>query len=1596
MADGVVDVDFNLSLNKFKSDYSDIKDMIDKLTKDDHKVDIDVQTKSGSLDKIKNTLNEVPKTKEVEVNAKDNASKTTDKVRDSIEKVPNKKESTMEARDNASDKISKVKEFFKSIPSKKLTEMSIKDNATSALTGIQKGYQGVEGAAEKAKSTMMSILEAVGVMKAVELSVDAVKSSLDKAFTRIDVAEQFTRTMTTMTGSTDQVSQALDTMKENIKGTAYGLDTTSKAVQGFVTSGIGIQDATQYVKDWGNAVSFYGDGSDETYGRVAYAMQQMSATGKVSMDQLNTLMDSGIPVLQIYAEKTGKSVQDVSADISAGKLSATDFLQTMDDAFNDGAGKFASISNASKEAGASWGATFDNMKAATARGVQSIIQSIDDGLQSNGLGSMRSQLADLGSFAEKTLDSMSGSFTKVGVAIGKFATGHEKDFQSLGNSLGRILKSIGDVAWTLFSKMLDGLGGIIHSVSKYLDGFSKSLEGAIKGHMGDIDKFASAVGQLLKAFGSTAWSIFSGIIEEIGKHVGEAAKGFEDIGGIISDALLSHQKEFNDLGKSLGDIVSAIGDVAWKVFSSIIKEVGKHIGGVAEGFSKLGKAIADYLVAHADDIGSIAGSLADIAYIVGEAAWELFSDTLQVIGDMLGLTAKNAKDANDPIESVKNILVELTKHKKEIKATAKIILTLFAVKKALDFAGAVGDIVGQFKDLRKTTKGGWVQDLLNSGSGSSGSGSTPDIDIPDSGSSGEGSSRKRRTIFSPKGKHAKGYVPSASEMEQGSKELGSATKSLSRTAKNAAKTKGFWSSLAGGAGKMSKFLRGVDGIQVALAAVDIGVAATSGSKKTKGTRVGKATGTGVGGIAGGAAGAAIGTAIAPGIGTAIGGLVGGYLGSVGGEKIGSALGGAIQRGLQKMKMKPPKVDAKMFDKAGVSLANSFNKAQGKISGSLNKISKNGYKMNASIKKDTDKSYRDMIKSADKYYKDNVKQSKDKLKKELENGKISKKQYDTLLKADKKYYKSKSDNMKKSVKDQQKVSDKYYKDSKKLTEKQEKEMSKLKSKYNKASGKEKEELGKQIKKLESKQYDDRKKLYNNYSKNLSKAQKSTNKNSEKNISDSEKRQSDIFKRASKQRIDDAKKEYTEKVNTAKKEHDKVVDNANKTEKDSVEAADRKYKNTVDKANDEYYNKGTISKDEYDKIVGNAKKEHDDSVKEAKAKRDKTVAHADSQYKETVNRAKKQKDEDIKKAKQETSGVGRVWSDFTGAISGIWGKISGAWSNLMGMFGGGGSRKHAKGLNSFNPNDGHMAVVGEEGFELAHTPGMGIYPIGADGEETRFIPPMTSILPHEKSVQMLRGASSPDDLSVTDFARMAIGLPHYAKGKNSNVLADLWNAARNTFGNFGGMIMNGINSVWDWFKSATRIDNLLQGFDTTTVSGMDRVSHHSYNTTKDSVFNVFGGMVKSAQDGLKNMVKGFDTGGYFNKESFIRVAENGNPEYVINAKNDNADELLEAALLDRARQDANSPIAQAIDMIQNAKTDSPEEHFAPQVAATSLWQNSGLAGRIAQQKTDQYTGDLKSNTVLEVDKKVLGKAVVKYGMDDIMLAIKRKQKHISGKG
>ncbi|MDT2645879.1 tape measure protein [Enterococcus dongliensis] len=825
------------------------------------------------------------------------------------------------------------------------------------------------------------------------------------------------------------------------------------------------------------------------------------------------------------------------------------------------------------------------------------------------------------------------------------------------------------------------------------------------------------------------------------------------------------------IGNLQANIVGGIND--------IIKHLGKDkltgiINGASDSVVGLFQHVSDvfsYLDRNKSTIGNITGNVKDLAKALVSGAWEQGKDILLAVADMFGLIDDNTKKIKDPLKQLDKIIENLADNKDKVELLGKALVTMFAVKKGFEF-------ISMIKDAKKH--------LL------------------------EFTAIEKATSFLSGG-------------------FGNATKAgVTQTVTETAATVA--PAAVGGAGVAAKLGSLVTGLAKLTPVISVLASVPELFKKGS---TGEKTGGFLGGIGGGLGGAklgaAIGTMIAPGIGTAIGTVLGGVAGQFAGSKFGSGFVGSLQESLNGKPLKP-KIKK---TKAEIEVEIDEKKISKKITPAINKLNKEllikmgiDTKSAKKVKKESDKLFEEMGKDIDDYYDSKQKRSKKDLDLLVKQGVMTRKEADKLLKKEQKN----NDASKKSKKDalikMQTTVNEYYK--------------KVEDIQNDSSKSEKQK-NKELNKL-------RKKFVKDYVAD----QFAMSRKAVEAIESGAKEQEDLLKQLRKKKGKLSVKDLEATQEEADKLYDASVKPAKKTRDDVIKAADKKYKETVKAAKRQRDETGTLSQEQYEKVV-----------KEARKQRDDTHTAAKNQYKEVTSKAKEQHDKVSGEISAQKSSVVRnaqeqarehigASQNETGTVQGSWDGLKSNLSNIVeaiahgiGKLIGGLNKDWGKGLRDFKfgahakgtsglPED-EIALVGEEGFELAHHPTKGIFAVGSQGPEIRPLQAGTSILPHEASKQ---------------FLSMTKGLPAHASGVwgTINNIAD-W--VKEKAENVEDFVFDGADKLYNTVTDKLGISKFL---DSLGDSAEFKVAKGGLNTVKDNV-------IKYAQSLFDQYQEEFGSSGSF---------------------------------------------------------------------------------------------------------------------------------------
>lgn len=623
------------------------------------------------------------------------------------------------------------------------------------------------------------------------------------------------------------------------------------------------------------------------------------------------------------------------------------------------------------------------------------------------------------------------------------------------------------------------------------------------------------------------------------------------------------------------------------------------------------------------------------------------------------------------------------------------------------------------------------------------------------------------------------------------------------------------------------------------------------------------TGGVAGSLGGAAAGAAIGSLIAPGIGTAIGAAIGG----MGGKNLGKKLGDLINDGLKESSLKSEKLPVVKFDpKAPTKDMKEFSKDYQGFLDKINKASNVDIVDGKSLekaKKATADAYAKMSKDIDKFYQNQEKDSKKQVDLLVKNGVITQAQADKLNKGQKDSDDKQKAAQKKNLDEMKKNTDKYYSDvaksqksydtqsqkdainhanlMKKIKSGNTSELLKIEKTYGKNSPEYQQEMNKEIAKENSdfnkaqqaakkKHNEAMNKLEKDYAKTQTKAEEQMNNQINTATKIAQNKQLDLLDDLKNKKGKLNQKQLIDTLEKADDEYKGVKDKAQKQKDEAVKAANEKYKKTVAAADKERAENGSMSKAQYDEIVKNAQKQRDDTITAAKKQQTEVTDKAQKTHDKTVELANDKADKNVKAAAKEQGETVDQYSkgfrnsrdlinSFIDGINGVLNFLHKGWGNIGHVS----LKGFATGTRGLAQDE--TALVGEEGFELAHHPSRGIFAVGQKGPEIRNLRAGTSILPHSMS---------------KEFLSLTANLPAHADGV-SGFLSDALGWVKSTYKDVTSVISKGPKGVVEAIYNGLGLDNLENDFPPVVT----RMAKGSAQTAEDNFIKFLKSFFKKAE-------------------------------------------------------------------------------------------------------------------------------------------------------
>ena len=214
-----------------------------------------------------------------------------------------------------------------------LTKTKAKVNIdTSNISSANGGIGSLIGKFSSAKAAVGGFMGAFAVSALVDFGREAIDAQ--------SKVEQLEISFRTLLGSQEKASALIAEIKSYGTVTPYDTEGLAQAARLMLSYGMSSSKIMPTLQMLGDIAM----GDKDKLQSLTLAFSQMSASGRVCKEDLNQMVDAGFNPLQIISEKTGKSIGELTDEVSKGAISVQDIEQAFIDATSEG-GKFHNMVN---------------------------------------------------------------------------------------------------------------------------------------------------------------------------------------------------------------------------------------------------------------------------------------------------------------------------------------------------------------------------------------------------------------------------------------------------------------------------------------------------------------------------------------------------------------------------------------------------------------------------------------------------------------------------------------------------------------------------------------------------------------------------------------------------------------------------------------------------------------------------------------------------------------------------------------------------------------------------------------------------------------------------------------------------------------------------------------------------------------------------------------------------------------------------------------------------------------------------------------------------------------------------------------------------
>lgn len=487
------------------------------------------------------------------------------------------------------------------------------EGAKSAVSAGMSAIGSICSSAASAFKSVSTAIVGVGAGATVMLGKLAVTGGFNRALS-IEDARAKLKGLGHDAGSIDEI---MNNALASVKGTAYGLGDAATTASQLVASGVKQGDQlTSVLKTVGDSAQISG----RDFTEMGSIFSKVAASNKLQGEQVNQILDSGIPILQFLAKHYGITAEEAQKMVSSGKVDFENFAAAMQE----------NLGGAAQSAGTTFKGAMANVKAALSRLGEKAMTPVLNGLRdifNAAIPLVDAVTTKLTPVFEQWGDLVSNTIApKIVDAFGKITEVLNGDtFSGFSNGILAAVPIVGSLVAAVGGT---GLLGVIGDLVKNIPFVGTALSGMC-GESTLLGKSISVLGGPL----GIILSLITGLVAISPQLQQTLAQVAETVGSALMSAV-------STLVPVLQDIVDKCTSAASEIFPVLVECIGQIFETLGTVIAQLAPVAAEILQPLLDCISQLIEPLTNILTVILPPLTSILDGVIVLIGSILSFVGQ--------------------------------------------------------------------------------------------------------------------------------------------------------------------------------------------------------------------------------------------------------------------------------------------------------------------------------------------------------------------------------------------------------------------------------------------------------------------------------------------------------------------------------------------------------------------------------------------------------------------------------------------------------------------------------------------------------------------------------------------------------------------------------------------------------------------------------------------------------------------------------------------------------------------------------------------------------------------------------------------